>query len=144
MGTISRLIANTQKVSMQGVLEDSFDATKKEMIRLQKDQLLHGERADGKKIGKYRSPSYAKKKHAQNPLAGYGNMDWKLTGELHKEIFADVRENSVVLDSADPKTGKLIEAHGDPFGLTEKNSGAYAKDILAPEAVRRIRNQILK
>lgn len=144
MSTISRLIANLDKVKINDVLEDSFEATKGDMIRLQKEQLLKGERADGKKIGKYKNPAYARKKHAQNPLAGLGFMDWKLTGDLHKDVFADVRGNSVVIDSADEKTTRLIKNHGDPFGLNKDNSGEYAKNHLAPEATTRIRNQILK
>lgn len=143
MSTISKLLRNLERVSLSDVLEDSFEETKTDMIRLQKEQLLKGERADGKKIGRYKNPAYAKKKHAQNPLPGLGYMDWKLKGDLHKEVFADVRENSVVLDSADLKTGRLIKQHGDPFGLNTDNSGVYAKEHLAPEATGRIKKIIL-
>lgn len=144
MATIDKLIRNTRALDMGEVVENAMDATKREMIGFQKAQLLRGERADGSKIGVYKSDAYARKKHAQNPLAGYGYMDWRLTGELHADLFADVREGSVVLDSADWKVGHLIDAHGDPFGLNKDNRGTYAKDHLQPEAVTQIRKQILK
>lgn len=142
--TIDKLIRNTQSLNMREVVEASMESTKGDLLRRQKGQLLRGERADGTKIGKYKNEAYAKKKHALNPLAGEGNMDWALTGALYEEIFADVREGSVVLDSADPKADKLIEEHGDPFGLNKDNRGSYAKEELQPEAVMRIRGQILK
>jgi hypothetical protein len=141
--TIDRLIRNTEALDLRDVVEGSMEATKGDLVRRQKGQLLRGERADGKKIGKYKSEAYARRKHALNPLAGEGYMDWALTGELYEEIFADVREQSVVLDTADPKAEKLIEDHGDPFGLNQDNRGSYAKEELQPEAVLRIRGQIL-
>lgn len=144
MATIDKLIRNAQSLDLREVVEDAMDATKKELVRSQRDQLLHGLRADGGRIGQYKDKYYAKKKYALNPLAGEGNMDWKLTGELHADIFADVRDNTVVLDSADPKTGALIERLGDPFGLTRDRREVYAQDHLAPEAIGRIQQQILK
>jgi hypothetical protein len=144
MATIDKLIKNTRALDMREVVETSMEATKGDMLRRQKGQLLRGERADGKKIGQYKSDKYAEYKHRLNPLAGEGNMDWALTGQLYDEIFADVRDGSVVLDTADPKAEKLIEDHGDPFGLNRDNRGSYAKEELQPEAVMQIRKQILK
>jgi hypothetical protein len=144
MATIDKLLRNTQALDMREVVETSLESTKGDLLRRQKGQLLRGERADGKKIGHYKSDKYAEYKHRLNPLAGEGNMDWALTGKLYDELFADVREGSVVLDTADPKAEKLIEDHGDPFGLNPDNRGSYAKEELQPEAVMRIMGQILK
>jgi hypothetical protein len=144
MATISKLIRNTAALDMREVVETSLESTKGDLLRRQKGQMLRGERADGSKIGQYKSDAYAKRKFRMNPLAGEGNMDWALTGKLYDELFVDVRENSLVVDTADPKAEHLIEEHGDPFGLNKRNSGAYAKEELQPEAVMRIRKQILK
>lgn len=105
---------------------------REEVRLLQVDQLKHGLRKDGSKIGKYKNKAYAKKKFAQNPLAGEGNMDWILTGSLAKDIFIDVREDIFVIDSADTKTEKLIKDFGDPFGLSkESNKKLIVNDLMA-------------
>lgn len=140
--TIGQLISNTQKINLREVVGDALDATKKNLVKFQKQQLLHGERADGKKIGKYKSKAYAAKKNAQNPLPGLGFMDWKLTGDLHSEVFADVREDKVVFDSADSKTGFLIKRLGDPFGLNPESVSEYVPQSLAPVSNTMIKEKI--
>lgn len=117
MSTISTIQKRLQALNIQEVAADAIEESSDVILREQKNQLLRGERADGKKIGRYRSPIYAAKKAALNPLAGFGNMDWRLTGALHNNIFLDVRDASFVLDSGDPKMGKLVEEFGDPMGL---------------------------
>lgn len=105
---------------------------------LEIDQLKHGLRKDGTKIGRYKNEHYAVQKYIQNPLAGFGNMDWIKTGQLASEIFVDVREEVYVIDSSDIKTANLIEQHGDPFGLTIENKGKLISGGLKASFVQRM------
>lgn len=138
MTTVVDLKNRLSKVDVGFESETAIDATKGDMITKQKDQLLHGLRRDSNKIGKYKSNSYARKKNSLNPLPGFGNMDWKLTGQLHKEIFVDVRSETFVIDSADDKTGKLIERFSDPFGLTKENQADYVEESLRPRFMKQM------
>src|SRR5688500_19140291 len=121
MTDINEMIAKMRSVKISDAVEDSFHSIQKHLVRLERLQLLMGLRADGKKIGKYKDPHYAVRKYQMNPLAGFGYMDWRVTGALHNDVFAEIREGGFVLDSLDPKTGPLIERLGDPFGITREN-----------------------
>lgn len=130
MGTILSLIKKFEQLNTDDIAVESIDETKEEIKVKQKDQLLYGLKADGTKIGRYRNNKYAAKKYALNPLAGFGNVDLRLTGELHREIFVDVRDNTLVIDSADEKTGSLINKYGDPFGLGSERRAEYINETL--------------
>lgn len=142
MTTVTDLQARLKKVDVSFEAESAIEATKKDIIDRQQGQLVRGIRADGKPIGKYKSPAYAKKKHEMNPIPGFGNMDWILTGSLKSEIFVDVRPDIFVIDSADPKTARLIDNFGDPFGLTKKNQKEYVEGVLRTNFMSRMRKAI--
>lgn len=132
MTTIAALRRRFENLNVSEVSENSIDATKDQYKEQQRDQLAHGKRADGSQIGKYRNPAYARKKAAMNPLAGFGNVDLKLTGSYYKDLFVDVRSDVIAVDSSDSKAGDLEKKYGDPFGL----GGEYrAKYIQALEPV---------
>lgn len=145
MGSISRLIRNVKGLNLDEVFEESFSEKQRPLVLLQRDQMLHGERSDGKKIGKYRNKKYAQKKYAQNSLAGFGYIDLRLTGDFQGDILADVRNKSVVFTSADEKTSKLIEDFGEKiFGLNEPYRKKFSAKELKPTALKKILKQILK
>lgn len=121
MAGINQMLERIKSVNVTEESATALDANAKEIIDLQKVQLLKGVKADGKKIGKYKNNSYAAKKFSQNPLAGFGNVDLKLTGDFAFGIFVDVRTQSFVIDSQDNKTDKIFKRYGDPFGLNKKS-----------------------
>lgn len=128
--------------NIRQVAEDSIYESRDEIKELQIDQLKHGLKKDGTPIGKYRNAAYAARKNQQNPLAGFGNVDLILTGDLKNQIFVDVREDSFVIDSADEKTGGLIKKYGDPFGLTEDSNASLIKAPLRPTFVRKMKEKL--
>lgn len=143
MPGINEMIRKMNSVNMTDVVEQSLHRAQKKLVQLQRLQLLMGLRADGKKIGKYKDPHYAVRKFQMNPLAGFGFMDWRVTGALHKDVFAEIRENSVVFFSLDAKTNKLVERFGDPFGLTKKNTGEAVASYIKPEGIKLIKAKAL-
>ncbi len=143
MSGINEMIRKMESVKIADVVEESLFAIQDKLVKLQRLQLLMGQRADGKKIGKYKDPHYAVRKFQLNPLAGFGFMDWRVTGALHGGVFAEVRESSVVFYSTDSKTNALTERLGDPFGLNKANTGEATKNYLQPEALRRIKEKAL-
>lgn len=139
MTTVTDLQQRLKKLDIHFEAEEAMNNTADDILSKQKDQLLHGVRADGSMIGKYKSQVYAAKKHAMNPLPGFGNMDWKLTGDLHKALFVDVRRDIFVIDSADSKTGSLIQRFGDPMGLTKQSQSDYMEQRLQPQFMQQVR-----
>lgn len=140
MTTISDLLETLERLDVPFEAAESIHDSRETIVEKQRDQLLHGIRANGKMIGKYRSKVYAAKKFAQNPLAGFGNMDWKLEGDVHRDLFVDVREDIYIIDSADSKTGDLIERFGDPFGLTEESQVELIDERLEEAFLDRMHN----
>lgn len=142
MATISTLRERLSSINVSEEAETAIDESSDVIVREQKDQLLHGERADGDKIGRYRSNKYARVKNEMNPLPGLGYMDWRVTGTLHNEIFIDVRPQTFILDSADEKTSSLIDRFGDPFGLTLESRIIVIKEKLRPVLVTNIKKKL--
>ena len=142
MASINDILTRLDTLSVSQEAQEALIDSSDNIRDAQRDQLLHGIKKDGTGIGKYRNKKYAQKKFDQNPLAGLGNVDWKLTGALHKDIFIDVRSDVFVIDSADSKTGDLIKKYGDPFGLTPKSRETVIKEKLQENLVKRIKNKL--
>ena len=142
MSTINEIRRRIASLDISDAAATAIDQSRNVIVKQQHDQLLHGLRADGKKIGRYKNKAYAAKKAAMNPLPGFGFMDWKLTGQLHKDIFIDVRKETFVLDSADSKTGGLISRFNDPFGLTLEGRKVVINARLRADFVRNIKAKL--
>lgn len=127
MASLLELRKRFESLNIDQLAKESVEETKQELINTQRDQMLHGEKKDGSKIGTYKNKIYAARKFAQNPLAGIDNVDLNLTGEFQEEIFVDVRQQTLVIDSAAnyEKVAKIFEMYGDPFGLNEKFIARY-------------------
>lgn len=134
-----------QAVNMPDVIAQSIDATRFDLIKFQKFQMLLGYKADGNRIGKYKNKAYAAMKFAENPLAGIGYVDLRLTGYFQDDIFVDTRSNSVVLSSMDEKANSLMQKYGNNiFGLNEPTASEYSTMYLQPEGVNQIKNKVLR
>ncbi len=145
MGTIQRLIRNTTALNMQDEIQYAMYRTSQKLAEFQRLQMLYGQRSDGKRIGRYASKEYARKKHALNPLAGFRNVDLKLEGYFHGDIFVDVRDGHVIFDSGNEKTIDLIGKYGETIlGLNPTFAGEYSRDVLKPEVTKNIKAKILK
>jgi len=125
MSSLFELRKRFESLNINELAREAVEETKQEIISLQRDQMLHGLKKDGSKIGKYKDDKYAAKKFSKNPLAGFGNVDLKLENDFQNDIFVDVRVNTLVIDSADEKTPKLIDDYGDPFGLEKERLDKY-------------------
>ncbi len=131
-------------LNIHNISVDSIKETKEQYLDKQKEQLKKGLKKSGEKIGRYRNPVYAQKKFNQNPLAGLGNVDLKLTGDLYSATFLDVRDTELVIDSSDEKTQGLIDKYGDPFGLSEESRKAYLNEDLQPVFMANVKNKLKK
>jgi hypothetical protein len=139
MTTVLDVLDRLVRVDVAKESADSIEATKGKIIELQQDQLKYGLTSKGRQIGKYKDPRYARKKNAMNPLPGLGYMDWKLTGELYREIVVKVFQGSYFITSTDDKFKSLVQRFGDPMGLDQISKPEYVEQALRPEFMGRIR-----
>lgn len=147
---ILALIARAESLNIKETMGEAMEDTSKDMVAAQKDQMLHGLKSTGKKIGKYRNPYYANKKYSMNTLAGKGNVDLKLKGTFQGETKVDIRGTSVVFYSTDNlptedgmgKADKLVSKYGDDiWGLSKPYAAEYSNESLGPEIIRRVKKQ---
>lgn len=144
MAGINALIRNLEAIDMEQVIGEALEQTiEQHKIRLQ-NQMLHGEAKTGK-IGKYRSLSYAARKVLINPLAGFGNVDLKLTGSFQDLIEIKVDGAGTNTTSADEKAEELRHKYGDEiYGLNKQNKSDYSLEDMGPVATRIIKAKIHK
>jgi hypothetical protein len=145
MPGINHFIENLKAVDFEDVIKGVMSDTQTELVTAQQKQMLSGKTATGGKIGKYKSKSYRKFKFSMNVLAGYGNVDLRLTGEFQRNIKVYFFSRAFFFKSTDEKNQKLTQDYGeDIFGLNDKSSNSYIKETLTPEGRKRIRQMILK
>jgi len=115
------LNTNTNNSSLNKTVSDVIQLNSTDLIRLVKNRLKYGQSVDGGVIGTYQSEEYAQQKHHQNPLAGYGNVDLFLTGDLSDDITVVKRGEKYEIFSTDEKYKKLANKYGaEEFGLTDE------------------------
>lgn len=144
MGSITNSINRVRRIDFGLAISESVLETQKPLVFLQQDQLIHGIRSTGRKIGKYKNKKYASMKYKVDRRAGFGNINEFLTGSFQSEIYVVVSKKALKFTSADPKTDKIIKRDGkDIFGLTKENIEKYSRRDLAPKVIKKIKRQIL-
>lgn len=140
---LSQLRANFKALNFTDIVSEALEKQKAEIIEYQKAQMLHGENVEGKKIGKYKNMDYIRKKANMNPLAGYGNVDLKLTGEFQRNMNIRFFADSFVLFSNDSKAEDLVSKYGPTiFGLNAGFIKDFAEVYLNEELTKQIHKRI--
>lgn len=119
-----------KKVNVDDEIQFALNDTRDTYAQLQREQIISGKRSDGKNIFRVStgsdqySPLYAKKKGKKKPIDLFDKGDF--TGE----IFMDVRDEELFIDSADSKSGELQKNYGEEiFGLADKAGGDFAEQV---------------
>lgn len=138
--TIKALHTKISKVNTDQVVEDSMGEVSPLIADRQKDQMREGKNSKGAKIGRYRSPGYARMKNRMNPIPGFGVPDLLLTGAFYNEIFAEPRGNKLVISSTNEKIAKLEDRFGpEIFGLNRNTKAELIREDLRPVFMKNIR-----
>lgn len=142
MPSALEIAAKYNKVIVAEAVEESLLNKSQDILQKQKDQLYRGEKSDGNPISPaYRPSTIARKKKKGQP---YDRVTLKDTGKFYSGAILDVRPDTIVLDSEDPKTKWLIEKYGDKiFGLNGV-SRTSLKPVLQTEIKQQILNQVIK
>lgn len=89
---------------------DSVEDTRGDLLEKQKEQLFAGKDGSGEAITPfYRPATIAIKRKKGQPTDRVTLRD---KGDFYGGLFVDVRKDSFVVDSTDPKAGALIKKYG--------------------------------
>ena len=129
MATVADLLESIEAVDLKGTIDEAITDTADDYIRLNtEEQLFKGQDTDGKQLEPlYKSPAYARKKNAMNPLPGLGVPDLKVTGSFYQKQTLAVEGDSIQLDS-DVDYAKYLEKNYGPeniYGLSDQNQEEY-------------------
>ena len=129
MGTIKALYRRAQALNIDQVIETALDETvdKGEFFEDQlRKQLTAGFDKTGARLRPYKSRAYAAKKHSQNPLPGYGNPDYRLSGRTHRGLHAESTREFITVRSPTHYFKFLLKRDPGAFSL----GGQYKKDFI--------------
>lgn len=87
----------------------------------------------------YRPYTITMKKIKNQP---YDRVTLRDTGEFERDFRVIVGQNEFIVTSDDWKTEELMEKYGKIFGLTPKNMGRLSREIVLPDLLLRIRNEL--
>jgi len=138
---IRRASKINQTVLHQKVTELVERDANRELRKAKINEFEFGYRPSYKKIGNYRSDSYAFIKNNQNPLAGYGYVDLIRTGATVNSLFP-IRSGALgyKFDSGNDLWSTLTGRYGqDIQSLNQKTFNTIQRDIYAPDLVKYIK-----
>ena len=125
--TVYDFIEQFKRINVDDEIQNALIDTQEDYTRLQRGQLMKGERSDGEPIFNVNtgsdeySPAYAKRKGKKKPI------DLRDKGDFQDGIFVDVRDDEIYIDSIDSKSEMLQETYGEEIlGLGEDASNQYA------------------
>lgn len=138
--TAGDMLDLVRSLDLESVAIETMENTTEELIRLNKEQLLHGKTSDGDLLAPYRSEDYANYKHGLNPLPGFGTPDYRLTGAFFSGFVVTISGDVEDIHSTDPKTQKLEDREGGGqigadriFGPDDESHEEYVINAFAPE-----------
>ena len=142
MTTVDDMLERVRSVNVLQESQDAIENTREDMILIQQEQMRKGLNADGIPIGFYKRQKYAEMKNAMNPLPGLGIVDLELHGDFKRELFAEVRGEEFIIDSADSKTKFLVDKYTDKaIGLNDDSLDQYA-EVVEPVFQEQIKEKL--
>jgi hypothetical protein len=147
--TIDAIIANTEALSINQVIEESVSETTEELKNYQQQQMYSGMRADGEPInplhGKYAGYALRTVQIKQSKGQVTNRVTLRDERNFYLGIVVTPKNNAAEFTSADGKTDLLIDYYGPQiFGLNKDFAGLYSNNDLKPLAIRKIQEQILR
>lgn len=107
MRTIANLLRAVRVQDQRNEALQAMADTRDNYLQYQKHQLFTGFDSKEQRLLPYASKTYAEKKAAMNPLPGFGNPDFYLTGEFYRSFRADIDNEGFRLYATDPDQDKV-------------------------------------
>jgi len=140
--TINTILSRLQAININNEAVTAIEATKDEIVALNRERMLSGKLSDGSAMPPYSKISVS--------VYGYPPGPWRLknTGSFQEKIKVNVNSVSFISTSTDDKTAMLIKKVNDKgldgeaiFGLDKEGKKEYVND-LRPVFVKQVRNKL--
>jgi hypothetical protein len=128
--TVLETYQNVIEIDKGRLVDECLSELRTLVIDLNLFQLEQGLNATGKKLGRYKSNSYAKRKNQMNSLPGFGIPDLKLTGAFWNAFKTDLKSGVMDIYSTDPKAAWQEDRYAKIYGLTPENLNILRADFL--------------
>lgn len=126
---LNSLQTETSESKLKQLISNVIMMNSAEVLNMVKGRLKYGESVNGGSIGTYKSEEYAVFKNKMNPLAGFGNVDLFLTGELTDNITTRRKGDRIEIISTDEKYSKIAKKYGAyEFGLTDEQMHEFLQE----------------
>lgn len=136
MGYLSDLKKKIEAMNVESIAQEAVGSedSEQKIVQLQRQQLMSGYGADGKRLGEYRNEQYAEEKHLQNPEPGFPFKDLYKTGGFQSKIVANVVGDELIIESTDDKADEVLRLTQNKhvFGLNEDSRQEYLNETLRP------------
>lgn len=144
MDKIEQQITRFNTIDLNKLLDESIFQTQEQLLDLVRSQLEVGVKGTGEALDDYASQSYADfKKNVVGSIAPYFTPDLKLTGSFYSEFFITTNQLVIDIDSKDYKANALEKKYGNSiFNLTKENLDKYARDVIYPVLMPKIRKHL--
>jgi hypothetical protein len=121
------------------VLNENDDELKK----AQTDQMSIGKNANNNNIGRLKNAGYARRKISKGGKAPFRVADLKDTGVFYRGVKASANSTTLTVTSTDSKKDKLVEKYTDDiFGFNDTTYNKLKQDVLVPDMILKIREQL--
>lgn len=128
------MLKRFENLDTDQICEQTLEDSKEAIADINAEQLSKGISASGEPFRPYQNEQYADYKHKLNPVPGYGNPDYILTGSFVRKIVASVSGDGFSITSTDSKTQDLInrDPANPPFQLSEKFKAEAMRSVVRP------------
>lgn len=145
MATIGTLKGRIKTMDTGFIATESIHETREMAVLLQQAQMFEGKDSEEHPIHRVGKPAdyiYADRTIREKRRKGQptDRVTLRDKQDFYGEIFLDARETTFLLDSADEKTGKLIEDYTEKiFGLGKTRKAEWVQEGLRPKFIGKIK-----
>ena len=140
MSTVKEILDRLRSLDIHRAVKTTLGEGRELMLDLNRDQLMQGKRSDGSDI----TPEYTyftrlrKMEQGANPDV----VSLYDTGDFQREMYLDVGNDTLEIDSMDDKSSELKDKYGEGiFGLDDTSRKEYVGGIF-PAFKEKIENAL--
>ena len=135
MGVFADMAERFDKAAslVPAIVDLSIEATEKQLLDLNRSQLIIGQKSDGQAITPKYSTNYAKRKKGSRSSP---TPDLKVTGKFYRSFQTKLTEKQIEIEGTRESKGFDVAEHlekrysEDIYGLTENHIGIYGNVLL--------------
>lgn len=141
MTTIHGMLKRVESIDIFQLASQTIADSKIEIADKNRAQLMEGYDKNGKKLKKYASTAYAKRKNQRNPFPGFGTPDLYNMGNYQEGITLRIlTKQTFEMYSTDWKYALLKKKYPDNLGLSNQSKEEIQNEIVIPSLRQKVKS----